>query len=263
MLTNSNKQFVCDLCNAGFCHQSSRARHRKKCIERIKQRTEPTNENIDPSNFALTPEHVLELIKSNHELQNLILVQHQTLNDIVKNGVNNNYSHNNHSNNKTFNLQFFLNETCKDAMNLMEFVDSIQLQLSDIEKLGKIGYVQGITDIITRNLKSLEVTQRPVHCTDKKREIMYVKESNKWDKEDDNYTLLRKAVKRVSNRNIPLLSIFREKHPDYCNSSARISDIYDHIVVEVMGGFGNNTEEKENKIIRNISRCVTIDKKKF
>jgi len=250
---NASSQELSRHCVCGYkCgSRTSLWRHKKKC---------DGTPHIDPSNFVLTPEYVLELIKNNHELQQIVMEQHQTLNHLVKNGTTNISNSNNHSHNKTFNLQFFLNETCKDAMNLMDFVESIQLQLSDIEKMGEIGYAQGISNIITTNLKALEVTQRPVHCTDKKREIMYVKESNQWDKEDANYTRLRHAIKRLANRNIKLLSCFREKYPDYNNSSSRTSDKYDHIVVEVMGGAGNNDLEKENKIIRNISKCVTLDK---
>ena len=205
----------------------------------------------------------MELIKNNNELQQIILEQHNTLNNLVKNGMSNtitNSLNNNNNNNKTFNLQFFLNETCKDAMNIMDFVDSIKLQLSDLEKVGEVGYTQGISNIITTNLKALDVTQRPVHCTDKKRETMYIKDEDKWEKEDENKSKLRKVIKRVANKNIRLLPQFRENHPDYNNSSSKVSDKYDHIVIEAMGGSGNNDMEKEDKIIHNISNCVVIDK---
>jgi hypothetical protein len=146
-------------------------------------------------------------------------------------------------------------------MNIMDFVDSIKLQLSDLEKFGDISYVDGISNIITTNLKALDVTQRPVHCTDKKRETMYVKDENKWEKEDDNKSKLRKAIKRVQNKNIRLLPQFREKYPEYKNSASKMSDKYDKMVIEVMGGTGNGeTSEKEDKIIHNISKCVGIDK---
>jgi hypothetical protein len=145
-------------------------------------------------------------------------------------------------------------------MNIMDFVDSIKLQLSDLEKVGEVGYTQGISNIITTNLKALDVTQRPVHCTDKKRETMYIKDEDKWEKEDDNKSKLKKAIKRVANKNIRLLPQFREKHPDYNNSSSIISDKYDKIVIEAMGGDGSDDIEKEDKIIHNISKCTTIEK---
>jgi hypothetical protein len=211
----------------------------------------------------ITTELVMELIKDNKEMKQIILEQNNTISNLVKNGVsqaNNNTNSLNNNNNKTFNLQFFLNETCKDAMNIMDFVESIKLQLSDLEKVGEVGYTQGISNIITTNLKALDVTQRPVHCTDKKRETMYIKDDDKWEKEDDKNTKLRKVIRRVANKNIDLLSSFREKYPDYKNSSSRISDKYDKIALEAMGGSCDNEVDKEEKIIHNISKCVIIDK---
>ena len=255
----SHKTNICNICGKDYKSRNGLWNHKKKCnIEENTTKTEIINNQ--PTNI-ITPELVMELIKNNKELQSIILEQHNTLNNLVKNGITNTNTNSlNNNNNKTFNLQFFLNETCKDAMNIMDFVDSIQLQLSDLEKVGEVGYAQGISNIITTNLKALDVTQRPVHCTDKKREIMYIKDEDKWNKEDDNNTKLRQAIKRVANKNIKLLPKFREKHPDYSNSSSKISDKYDHIVIEAMGGSGDNDTEKENKIIHNISKCVTVDK---
>jgi hypothetical protein len=142
----------------------------------------------------------------------------------------------------------------------MDFVESIKLQLSDLEKVGEVGYTQGISNIITTNLKALDVTQRPVHCTDKKRETMYIKDDDKWEKEDDHNSKLRKVIRRVANKNIKLLPVFREKYPEYNNSSSKISDKYDKIALEAMGGSLNNENDKEEKIIHNISKCVIIDK---
>jgi len=246
---------ICDICSKEYKSRNGLWNHKKKC--------QKDNEHPVQQSSIITPELVMELIKDNKELKQIILEQNNTINNLVKNGTNNintslNNSNNN-SNNKTFNLQFFLNETCKNAMNIMDFVDSIKLQLSDLEKVGEVGYTQGISNIITTNLKALDVTQRPVHCTDKKRETMYIKDENKWEKEDDNNTKLRKVIKRVANKNIRLLSVFREKYPEYSNSSSKVSDKYDKIGLEAMGGLGD-TNEKEDKIIHNISKCVVIDK---
>jgi hypothetical protein len=145
-------------------------------------------------------------------------------------------------------------------MNIMDFVESIQLQLSDLENVGQIGYVEGISNIITTKLKALDISQRPVHCTDKKRETMYIKDENKWEKDDDIKSKLKKVIKKVANKNIKLLPQFREKYPDYNNSDSKISDKYSKMVIEVMGGIGDNDIEKENKIIHNISKCTIIDK---
>ena len=192
----------------------------------------------------------------------LLVKQNSELLEIVKNGnnVTNNTNCMNNNSSNTFNLQFFLNETCKNAMNITDFVESIKLQLNDLEKVGEIGYIQGISNIITTNLKALDVTQRPVHCTDKKRETMYIKDQDKWEKEDDKKSKLRNVIKKVANKNIRLLPQFRDTHPDYDNSDSKISDRYSKMVIEAMGGTGNNDIEKEDRIIHNITKCTTIDK---
>ena len=254
-LIPATNKYACEHCTKNFKHHSSYYRHKKKC-----EKTHITPEkSIHNQSNMITTELVMELIKDNKEMKQIILEQNNTINNLVKNGTNNNTNSLNNNNNKTFNLQFFLNETCKDAMNIMDFVESIKLQLSDLERMGEVGYAQGISSIITTNLKALDVTQRPVHCTDKKRETMYIKDEDKWEKEDENKTNLRKAIKSVADKNIRLLPKFREKNPEYKNSASRISDKYDKMVLEVMGGIGDELE-KEDKIIHNISKCTTIEK---
>jgi len=243
---------ICHVCSKEYKSRNGLWNHKKKCKEEIIQPVQQSS--------IITTELIMELIKDNKDMKQIILEQNNTINNLVKNGTNNNTNSLNNNNNKTFNLQFFLNETCKDAMNIMDFVESIKLQLSDLEKVGEVGYTQGISNIITTNLKALNVTQRPVHCTDKKRETMYIKNEDKWEKEDDNKTKLRKAIKSVANKNIKLLPQFREKNPEYKDSSSKMSDKYDKLVIEAMGGAGDNDIEKEDKIIHNISKCVILDK---
>jgi hypothetical protein len=196
-------------------------------------------------------EILIEQHKQNNELQNKVL-------EICKNGTHNITNTNSH--NKSFNLNFFLNETCKDAMNIMDFVDSVKLQLSDLETVGKIGYVEGISNIIVKNLNSLDETKRPVHCTDSKREVMYIKDENKWEKENENKQKIRKAIKHIAHKNSKMLKDFKTKHPDCDKSDSRFSDQYNKLVIEALGGKGDNDLEKEDKIIRNIAKEVKIDK---
>jgi hypothetical protein len=145
-------------------------------------------------------------------------------------------------------------------MNIMDFVDSIKLQLLDLENVGKIGFVEGISDIIVKNLNSLDETKRPVHCTDSKREVMYVKDENKWEKENETKLKLRTAIKKVARKNIMLLNEFRTKYPDCLKCDSKISDKYNKLVFESMGGKGDNDVEKEDKILRNIAKEVVIEK---
>jgi hypothetical protein len=197
----------------------------------------------------------MDVVKQNQELTNKIV-------DICKNNQTNNISNSNiNSNNKTFNLQLFLNETCKDAMNISDFVDSLQLQLSDLENVGKLGYVEGISSIIVKSLNALDETERPIHCTDKKRETFYIKDENKWEKEDIEKNKIKKVIKKIACKNQRLLMKYKEEHPGCNYSESKFSDQYSKLVIEAMGGAGNNDTEKEEKIIGKIAKEVTIDKK--
>ena len=168
----------------------------------------------------------MTLLNQNNQLQNQIIELCKENKSIITNNITNTNSHN-----KTFNLQVFLNETCKDAMNIMDFVDSIKLQLTDLEKFGKIGYVEGISNIIVKNLNSLDETKRPVHCTDTKREVMYIKDDDKWEKENENKQKMRKVIKHIAHKNSKLLNEFKAKYPDCGKSESRYSDKYDKLVM--------------------------------
>jgi hypothetical protein len=201
------------------------------------------------------------LMKENSELKKMIIDVCKTMQPINNTLTNSNNISNNHnnSNNKTFNLQFFLNETCKDAMNLVDFVESIKLQLSDLENVGKNGFVQGISNIIVNNLKALDVTKRPVHCSDFKREVMYVKDDDQWCKEESENKKLKKAINHVAHKNICLISDWKAKYPDCVFSDSNKSDQYNHIIYESMDQNDVNAE----KIIKKIAKEVVIEKDQF
>jgi hypothetical protein len=190
------------------------------------------------------------LMKDNSEMKTMMM-------EVIKNGTHN-ITHTN-SHNKAFNLQFFLNETCKDAMNITDFVNSLQLQLSDLERVGELGYVEGISKIIINNLKDLDITLRPVHCTDKKRETIYVKDENKWEK-DEEKKKMHKLVRKVADKNARMLPKFKERYPDYKKSSSNMSDQYNKILIESMGGPGENDYDKEEKIIKMVSKEIIVEK---
>jgi hypothetical protein len=207
---------------------------------------------------------IMLLIKENAELkmvmieqQNKIMEQQNIVLEIAKNGTHNTTHTNSH--NKSFNLQFFLNETCKDAMNITEFVESLKLQISDLERVGELGYIEGISSIIIKNLRELDGSQQPVHCTDKKRETMYIKDEDKWEKDEENKKM-HKLVRKVADKNARLIPKFKEKYPDYNKASSRVSDQFNKIIIESMGGRGDNDYEKEEKIIKKISREVIVEK---
>ena len=251
-IQNNIKTYTC-CCGKIYKHSSTLYTHKKICkLLKEEMKKEDKKENQEKNEIKILTTLITDLVKTNNELQNQML-------EVIKHGTTINNTNNN-SHNKTFNLQFFLNETCKDAMNIMDFVDSIKLTLSDLEKVGKIGYVEGISNIITTNLKALDVTQRPIHCTDTKREILYVKDENKWEKEAEKKDKIRKAIKCVANKNIRMLPKFKEIHPDCVKSESNYSDQYNTLMVESFGGSGNNDMEKENKIIKKISKEIIVDR---
>jgi hypothetical protein len=249
--------YSCNSCNKKYDSRNGLWKHKKMCNITINESNENTiicdNESSDKHLIMMLVKQNSDLIKETNDFKNLIL-------EIVKKDTYQSTTHNTNSHNKTFNLQFFLNETCKDAMNIMEFVDSIKLQLSDLENVGQVGYVEGISNIIVKNLKALDVNKRPVHCTDKKREVLYVKDENKWEKENDENKKIRKMIKYIASKNQRMLPKFKEAHPDCNKSVSRFSDKYNKILVESMGGSGDNDLEKEDKIIRNISKNIIVDK---
>jgi ribosomal protein L37AE/L43A len=238
-----NKKYCCENCNKEYSSRNGLWKHSKNC----------NFENKETKKVEITDKEImLALIKDNNELRMMMM-------KVIENGTNNNNTIHTNSHNKSFNLQFFLNETCKDAMNIMDFVDSIKVQLSDLEKVGELGYIEGITNIIVKNLKELDVTQRPVHCTDKKRETMYIKDEDKWEKDEEKLKL-HKVVRKVACKNQNLIHKFKETHPDCGKYHSKFSDQYNKIIVESMGGSGDNDYEKEEKIIKNISKQVFIEK---
>jgi hypothetical protein len=253
MATNGNinidkNQYICENCDKEYNNRTGLWKHKKKCNQ---HQQKDTNEPTDKQLIMMLIKENSDLRKEQTDIKELIL-------EIVKNGTMNN-SHNTHTNshNKAFNLNFFLNETCKNAMNITDFVDSIKLQLTDLMDVGELGYVEGISKIIVKNLNNLDETIRPIHCTDKKRETMYVKDQGEWEKEDEKKTKLTKVVKTIANKNIRLLPQFREKYPEYNKSSSKISDTYDKIVIESM----TTDEDKNEKIITNISKATAIKDK--
>jgi len=259
---SQEKKFICVNCNKSYKDNSGLWKHKKKCLKELSNKVNNQLSNEELNN-QITPELIMSVLQQNKELQQILLEQNKTIVELSKNNTitNNNNITNTNSHNKTFNLQVFLNETCKDAMNIMDFVDSIKVQLCDLEKVGKIGYVEGISNIIVKNLNSLDETKRPVHCTDSKREVMYVKDENKWEKENEDKQKIRKAIKHVAHKNSKMLNDFKTKHPDCDKSESKFSDQYNKLVIEALGGKGDNDLEKEDKIIKNIAKQVTIDSK--
>jgi hypothetical protein len=265
-----NQIFTCE-CGKNYRHRQGLWKHKKICSEEY-QKNEYYDDNIVKiktkiSDNIADKDLIMMLIKDNNELrkmmmeqQSLMLENNNKVLEICKNGTHNTTNTHTNSHNKAFNLNFFLNETCKNAMNITDFAESIQLQLSDLESVGEMGYVEGISNIIVKNLKALDVTERPIHCADKKREVIYIKDDDKWEKADDDKKKLKSVINKVSRKNERLLQKYKEIHPGCNFSQSKYADQYSKLVIEAFGGGGNNDEEKIEKIIRNIAKEVVIDK---
>ena len=235
---NTQKAYTCN-CGRKYINRSGLWKHTQKCF-------------IKPSNDT-DKDIILGLLQQNSSLQNQIIEMAKE-----KNVVTNYNNNHNNSHNKTFNLNMFLNEQCKDAMNLTDFVDSLQFQLSDLEKVGELGYVAGLSNMIIRNLKALDVFKRPIHCSDAKRETVFIKQADKWEKENDNKEQLNKAIKTIANKNIRMIPKWREKYPECGSSDSCKSDQYNNIIIQSLDTNPNSNP----KIISNIAKEVKIDKEK-
>ena len=250
--------YKCKLCNKIYQSRVGLWYHAKKCNFIVEEeniiitQTELSVNNTEEVKSLTSM--VIELMKSNNELQKQMI-------EVCKNSTttNNNNINQINSHNKTFNLQFFLNEQCKDAMNLTDFTNSFDLQLSDLESVGELGYVDGITKIFIDKLNALDIYKRPMHCSDAKREILYIKDNNIWTKEEKNNPKLRQAIKNVSFTNMKLVYNWSNAYPESKNNETRLGDKYIKLVLQSSGGSGPILES-ENKIIRRIAREILIDK---
>ena len=246
LLAKISKTYNCENCSKIFKDRAGLWRHKFKsgCVK-----TKPDT----PTSDIQLPD-----VTKNEDLIIMLLKQNADLMEIVKNGTHNtnNNTINNNSHNKAFNLIFFLNDTCKNAMNINEFVDSIKFEVADLLELGEIGYVESMTKIITKNLNALDETVRPIHCTDKKRETFYIKDNDKWEKEDEEMKKLKKLIFRLSNKSYKVLPKYREMFPDYNDSRSIHSDEHCKIIIEAV----TCDNAKDEKIIRNISKVTTISK---
>jgi len=257
------KKYECN-CGKIYKHSSTYYAHKKKC--KGVQYTQ-INTTVDTMDSDL----IVQLLKQNDDFKTMLLEQNTKMiesfqeackiNSTSITNNNNNTNHTVNSHNKTFNMNVFLNEHCKNAMNISEFVDSIQPGYDDLINIGKVGYVEGISSIIIKKLRSLDIHMRPMHSGDEKRHSMYIKEDGKWAKQPDDNKEVRKMIRRVAFKNTGNTVLFKEKYPDCVTSASRYSDQYNKIVMESYGGRGASTdEEKENKIVKMIAKEVYIDK---
>jgi hypothetical protein len=191
--------FTCE-CGNEYKHRQSLFNHKKKCVI-IKNPTEKSN-NV-----------IIELLKQNQEFKELIIEQNKQIVDLagkVGNTVNNTTNNNSNNTNNNFNLQFFLNEQCKDALNIMDFINQLQLNVTDLDMVGRLGYTEGISKLFIRGLKELDLFKRPIHCSDLKREVLYVKDKDAWEKDNNEKKKMKNAIKYIAAKNFKQIHEWQE-----------------------------------------------------
>ena len=274
----TEKEYTCD-CNKTFKTHSGLWKHKQKCDIVYEEENNIINKPLttDSSEIIHLTNLVIKLMNSNDEIHKQYSDLHKQNNDLQKQNSdlhkktielqeqmlevckNSNTTINNNNNSKTFNMQVFLNEQCKDAMNIMDFVNSMTLEFSDLESVGKLGYVEGISGIIIKKLNEMDIYKRPIHCSDAKREIMFVKDDNVWEKENSTYDKLRKAIKYVTKKNSDMLIPWSKKYPACMNTSHPLNDTYIKLMGQAMGG-KEEFVDSENKIMKKIAKAVLINK---
>jgi len=258
---SKNNDIICDNCGKQYSNRTNLNKHMKKCTV--------VREGGKKEKTAVSSELVLEILKQSKDIQNFLVEQtkelHNTLieqNNKILELSKNQYVVNNTMNNQQFNLNFFLNETCKDAINITDFVNSLELKVEDFEATGKLGYVEGISRIIINGMKDMEVEKRPMHCTDFKRETLYIKDDNVWTKENQDNNKFKKVVKKVAQLNLNQLPKWQQRYPDCVKVNTWENDEFIKLSLAALGSRNNDEEEKfMDKIMKNVLKQVVINRK--
>lgn len=251
-------KYACE-CGKTYSHRQSLHTHKKLCNSKEipEKMVEPVLEELEKTPIQQITNILLDVLKENKECKDLMLeiANKETSHTTINNTMNHTTNHN------KFNMNFFLNEKCKDAMNIMDFIASLELGTNDVEQIGELGYVKGISNIILRGLNELDIYKRPVHCSDIKRETLYIKDKNVWEKENGKNEKLKLAIKHVAHKNVKQIPEWQRKHPDYNEYESKENEKYLKIVSEAMGGSTNDDDEMNyNKIIKNVAKEVFIQK---
>ena len=293
-MNNGVELYMCK-CGNKYKYSQGLCKHRKQCtfvenkennnvnitIENVNKESnenierQPPNDKKDLSNIItevvkqntilLNNEFKTILAEQNKDFKNILIEQNKEFQnkmlEISKNQTVTNIQNNVQNNH--FNLNVFLNEQCKDAINMEDFLDSIQLTVLDLEETGKLGFVSGISRIFIENIKKMGIHERPLHCTDLKRETVYIKENNKWEKEDTNKSKLNNVVKRIVKKNICQLPNWQKENPGYLKSNTKANDDYIRISLNSLGSeYDDEQKRMDDKIIRNMLKEVVLDKNK-
>ena len=264
-----NAKHICLVCNTHYKHASGLSRHKKVCGDAQPNITAYSSQPVHqheptpkPSSDDMQTNLILELVKQNQEFKQLLIEQNKTIIEVAKNSQVNNTISNSNNNNKTFNLNVFLNETCKDAMNMKDFIKSLELSLPELERMGEVGFAEGMSRVFVDRLNSLDITKRPIHCSDVKREIIHIKDDNKWERDNANLDRLRKIIKQLTHKNILRVDDWKKANPGCTEYNSRKNVQYLRINMEAIGPVDEVEEKRDfGKIIRRVAENTAIDKK--
>ena len=237
-------------CGRAYKYISGLCKHQKNCSI-LNKSTETQLVNKTNTN------DLLEIIlNENTELKKILNQQQKQIGELIPKIGN----ITNNTTNK-FNLNVFLNTECKDAISIMDFAKSLEVHTQDLENTGKNGYITGLTQIILKGLSELDLHKRPIHCSDLKREVLYVKDDKEWAKDNEDREMMKKAIKYIRRSNIKQIPKWVDENPDCTDSGGSKNDLYMNIIQNSMGHVEERTEDKNmNKIIKNVAASVTIDK---
>ena len=260
-ITGNNASQRCSTCNKEYKSRVGLWKHNKTCIkiDDEKEEEDAPSENMIMVEYDINQltNLVIEVVKNNSDFQKQMLDMCKNMQSTIIS--NSNCNNNNINTTNNFNLQVFLNEYCKDAMNISDFIDSFDLQVSDLENVGRLGYIEGMSNIIISKINELEVNKRPIHCSDLKREIVYIKDDDVWEREDADNTKFRRVIKKVTGKNIGTLSDWRNMYPDCMDIESDYNEIYLKLIKAAIGP--NDTVDNETKIMKKVVKHVVIDKK--
>jgi hypothetical protein len=262
--------YICDKCGKQYTFHSGLSRHKQKCnvqkIEETNEQNTETDNEIPNQELELIDDNnvdykdmFIQLMKQNQELQKTVVEQQkqytETINEMIPKIGNNNTTNNNQ-----FNLQLFLNEQCKDALNITDFMKSIEVNMNDLVQTGKLGYVDGMSRIFVNALKDMDITERPIHCTDIKRETVYIKDQDKWEKDENDKQKIKKTIRNIENKNLQMLPKWQAENPEHRNLDSKKSNEFMELSITALGG-EDEKDKSEKKIMKNILKEVIIDKK--
>ena len=247
-----SSEFICKLCHKEYKTRMGLWQHKQKCSSTLHLSSQYSNcDKPDMNSF-------MQLIKQNSDFKELIVQQNQTIIELAKKDTITNNNSTTHNNHQKFNLNFFLNDTCKDAMNMSEFIQNIDIDFSEIENIGRLGYVSGMTNMILSRIKQLDITKRPLHCTDLKRETMYIKDNDEWDKDSPTNDKLHHMIQFIARKNYQTIPIWRTNHPECSISDHPKFNVCVDMMKNVLGDVGKEQFNLDRKVIKKLSKSILV-----